>query len=89
MKTYRQFITEVSADTDIVTIAHAKEYEKASEDQRDAASAAGRIRSRDAKSQIKKKELKQKAQASRERAKKHLETIRKIRKQYKQREKGG
>ena len=85
MKTYRQFMVEVSVDTDIVAISHSKEYEKASEDQRNAASAAGRIRSRDAKSQIKKKELKQKAQSSRERAKRHLETIKKVRKQYKQR----
>ena len=52
-------MVEVSADTDIVAISHVKEYEKASEEQRDAASAAGRIRSRDPKSQIKKKELKQ------------------------------
>ena len=78
-------MVEVSVDTDIVAISHSKEYEKASEDQRDAASAAGRIRSRDTKSQIKKKELKQKAQSSRERAKRHLEAIKKIRKQYKQR----
>ena len=85
MKTFKELLSEVSIDTDIVAIAHSKEYEKASEDQRDAASAAGRIRSRDAKSQIKKKEYKQKAQSSHERAKKHLEVIKKIRKQYKQR----
>lgn len=89
MKTYKQFITEVSADTDIVTIAHAREYEKAHDDLRDAASAAGRIRGKDEKSKLKRKQLKQKAKSYRDAAKRHLETIRRIRKQYKEREKGG
>ena len=86
MKTYKQFVTEVSADTDIVVVAHAKEYEKAHDDLRDAASAAGRIRGRDEKSKLKRKQLRQKAQSYRETAKRHLDTIRRIRKQYK---KGG
>lgn len=85
MKTYRQFMIEVSADTDIITIAHAREYEKAHNDLRDAASAAGRIRSKDKRSQQRKKELIRKAQSYRDAAKRHLHTIRKIRKQYKER----
>lgn len=84
MKTFRQYMVEVSADTDIIAIAHAKEYEKASDEQRDMASAAGRIRGKDEKSKLRKKELKQKSKSYRESAKRHLDTIKKIRKQYKQ-----
>lgn len=87
MKTYKQFVTEVSSDTDIVVIAHAKEYEKAHDELRDTASAAARVRGRDEKSKLKRKQLRQKAQSYRETAKRHLDTIRRIRKQYKQ--KGG
>lgn len=83
MKSYKQFVIEISAETDIVTIAHAKQYEKDSEDLRDTASASGRIRGKDENSKRRKRELKQKAKTFRTNAKRHLAAIRNIRKQYK------
>lgn len=85
MKTYKEFITEVSADTDIVHISHMRDYIKAHDDLRDASSAAGRIRSKDPRSQQRKKELRRQAETHKEKAKRHLDVLKRIRKQYKER----
>lgn len=87
MKSFKEHLTEVSADTDIVSIAHKREYLQAHDKLRDISSAAGRIRGKDPQSIMRKKSLKQKALNYRLKAKRHLDTIRKIRKDYKERRK--
>ena len=86
MKTYQQLIVEVSADTDVLTIAHKRELETAHDNFRDAAVTAGRIRNKDLEHQQQKKKLKAKAKEFRSVAKRHMSIIRKIRKLYKERE---